>query len=397
MTANYSDTDNTASSRFNFDRSVDRKDTDSAKWQHYRAEGERQGRDILPMWVADMDFESPPEVIDALRQRIDHGVFGYGKVSEGMTEAFCNWYAEQHNWQIDPKWIVWLPGLVSGLHAVARTFGEAGSAVMTHTPVYPPFLKVAERNHKQLQAIPMREGPRWALDLEAMQAKIKPNTRLFMLCNPHNPTGRVFSKEELEQLSDFVIRNDLVICSDEIHCDLVLDKARRHIPLASLSNEIAARTVTLLAPSKTFNIAGLACSAAVIPDSKLRSHFKRSIEGLMPGVNLLGFVAAEAAYREGHGWRSGLLDHLVSNRDLIIRWAEGKKQVNISAPEATYLAWLDLRSTGYEKPAQWLLQETGVALSEGSDFGLPGFARLNFGCSRQQLEQALARLNDALS
>lgn len=389
---------NPCESVFNFDKPVARDNTDSAKWQHYQREAEAQGREILPMWVADMDFVSPPAVLDALKARVEHGVFGYGQVPDGMTEAFCNWYAEQHNWQIDPKWIVWLPGLVSGLHAVARTFGEAGSAVMTHTPVYPPFLKVAERNHKQLQAIPMREGQRWALDLEAMQAQIKPNTRLFMLCNPHNPTGRVFSKEELEQLSDFVIRNDLVICSDEIHCDLVLDqKARRHIPLATLSEEIAARTVTLLAPSKTFNIAGLGCSAAVIPDSKLRSHFKRSVQGLMPGVNLLGFVAAEAAYREGAVWREQLVGYLAENRNHLMRWAEDKQQVRLKFPEATYLAWLDMRATGQEKPAQWLLKEAGVALSEGADFGLPGFARLNFGCSRGQLERALERIDQVLS
>ncbi len=397
MTANNSETTSTLPSRYNFDQPVDRTDTDSAKWQHYQQEGERQGRKILPMWVADMDFVSPPEVLDALQQRVAHGVFGYGKVPEGMTEAFCDWYAKHHNWQIDPKWIVWLPGLVSGLHAVGRTFGEAGSGIMTHPPVYPPFLKVATRNHKQLLAIPMQEGQLWSLDLPAMRAQVKSNTRLFMLCNPHNPTGRVFSKEELRALADFCIEQDLVICSDEIHCDLVLDKNRRHIPLASLSDEIAARTVTLLAPSKTFNIAGLACSAAVIPDTKLRSHFKRSIEGLMPGVNLMGFVAAEAAYRNGAEWRSELVNYLTANRDLLVRWAENKEQVVMSQPEATYLAWLDLRATGQEKPALWLLQETGVALSEGADFGRPGFARLNFGCSRQLLEQVLERLDLVLN
>lgn len=396
MTANPPQTNNSLSSRYNFDQPVDRTNTDSAKWRHYQQEGERQGREILPMWVADMDFVSPPEVLDALQQRVAHGVFGYGNVSEGMTEAFCGWYAKHHNWQIDPKWIVWLPGLVSGLHAVGRAFGEAGSAIMTHTPVYPPFLKVASRNHKQLQAIPMQEGLRWSLDLSAMRAQVKSNTRLFMLCNPHNPTGRVFSKDELMQLARFCIEQDLVICSDEIHCDLVLDKRQRHIPLASLSEEIAARTVTLLAPSKTFNIAGLACSAAVIPDAKLRGQFKRSIEGLMPGVNLMGFVAAEAAYRHGAEWRAELLGYLKNNRDLIVNWAAGKDQVVFHPPEATYLAWLDLRAIGQGAPAQWLLQEMGVALSEGADFGLPGFARLNFGCSRSILESALQRLDKVL-
>lgn len=382
---------------FDFDPPVDRRQTDSAKWQRYRQEAERQGRDIIPMWVADMDFVSPPCVLEALHERVSQGVFGYGKVPDGMTEAFCDWYQQRHRWTIDPKWIVWLPGLVSGLHAVGRAFGEAGSSIMTHTPVYPPFLKIAERNRKQLQDVPMQEGPRWSLDFDAMKAQVKTNTRLFMLCNPHNPTGRVFSKEELEQLARFCVEQDLVICSDEIHCDLVLDDSRRHIPLASLSPEIAARTITLLAPSKTFNIAGLACSAAVIPDSKLRSRFKKSVQGLMPEVNLLGFTAAEAAYRDGGPWRDQLVAYLAGNRNRLQTWTESKQQVALVWPEATYLGWLDLRATGQQKPAQWLLESAGVALSEGSDFGLPGFARLNFGCSREQLERALSRLDTVLS
>lgn len=381
---------------FDFDAPVDRRGSDSAKWQRYQAEAEKQGREIIPMWVADMDFVSPPCVLEALQARVAHGVFGYGKVPEGMTEAFCHWYASRYHWDIDPKWIIWLPGLVGGLHAVARAFGEAGSAIMTHTPVYPPFLKVAARNNKQLQAVPMREGARWSLNLDAMRAQVKANTRLFMFCNPHNPTGRVFSREELEQLARFCTEQDLLICSDEIHCDLVLDHSRRHIPLASLSPDMAARTITLLAPSKTFNIAGLACSAAVIPDAGLRSRFKRSIQGLMPEVNLLGFTAAEAAYRGGGPWRDQLVDYLAANRDRLTAWAAGKQQVTLIPAEATYLAWLDLRAAGVDKPARWLLQEAGVALSEGADFGLPGFARLNFGCPRTQLEAALDRLDTVL-
>lgn len=382
---------------YNFDQPVVRTGTDSSKWQHYQREAERQGREIVPMWVADMDFVSPPQVLEALQQRVAHGVFGYGKAPEGMTEAFCSWYAEHHHWQIDPQWIVWLPGLVSGLHAVGRAFGDAGTAIMTHTPVYPPFLKVAERCQKTLQAVPMKQGAHWTLDLDAMRAQVTDSTRLLMLCNPQNPTGRVFSREELEQLAAFCIERDLVICSDEIHCDLVLEAGLQHIPLASLSEDIAARTVTLLAPSKTFNIAGLACSAAVIPNAGLRARFKRAIEGFLPGVNLLGFVAAEAAYREGADWRNQLVSYLAANGDRVAQWAEAKHQVVMSRPEATYLAWLDLRATGQERPAQWLLQEAGVALSEGADFGLPGFARLNFGCSRDQLELALMRLDQVLS
>lgn len=384
---------------FDFDQIHPRQNSDSIKWRQYQNPTE-QGQDVIPMWVADMDFASPPAVVEALQKRVAEQVYGYGCEPKSVAEAFCEWYCRRYHWQIEPEWIVWLPGLVCGLHAVAKAFGSPDTALMTHTPVYPPFLKLAERNLQQLQAVPMlkpeQTGTGWQLDFEAMTQQVTPQTKLFMLCHPHNPTGRAFTREELNQLADFCLKHDLLLCSDEIHCDLVLSE-QAHIPLASLNESIAARCITLLAPSKTFNIAGLACSAAVIADPLLRKQFKHSIQGFMPEVNILGFVAAEAAYRQGEPWLDALQDYLRGNRAILQAWASRKQNVQFVAPEATYLGWLDLRAYGIERPAQWLLKETGVALSEGSDFGCEGFVRLNFGCPKAQLLAALERLDQVLS
>lgn len=350
-----------------FDRVLNRQQSDSMKWRRY------QDQDVIPMWVADMDFAAPDVVVDALQHRVAEGVYGYGVVPEGLPEALCAWYRRRYNWQIEPQWLVWLPGLVSGLHAVTKVFGEPGGSVMTHSPVYPPFLKVAERSEQQLIAVPMLEESgdgQWQLDLAAMERAVTPETRLLMFCNPHNPTGRVFRREELEQVAEFCLKHDLLICSDEIHCDLVLESSLSHIPMASVSGVIAQRCVTLLAPSKTFNIAGLACSVAVIPDTKLRRRFNQQMMGLMPHVNILGYVAAQAAYEGGEPWLERLLVYLRENRQLLIEWLEQYPKLKMSLPEATFLGWIDFRAYGQDYPARWLLKEAGVALSEGAEFGV---------------------------
>lgn len=391
-----------------FDRASDRHESDSIKWRRY------SDKDVIPMWIADMDFAAPDAVVEALQQRVAEGVYGYGVVPDGLVGSVCAWYQERYQWTIEPSWLVWLPGLVSGLHAVTKAFGGPGSGVMTHTPVYPPFLKVAERCGKRLDAVPMlfkpdvnlkkgacetgidKEDKTWRLDFEQMQQAVQLDSRLLMFCNPHNPTGRVFRRDELEQVAHFCLKNNLLICSDEIHCDLVLEPGLQHIPMASLSAAIAQQSITLLAPSKTFNIAGLGCSIAVIPNRELRKQFKQSIQGLMPGVNILGYVAAEAAYKKGGDWLVQLQDYLRQNRGILADWVAEHKRLSMSVPEATYLGWIDFRDYGQELPAKWLLKEVGVALSEGADFGLPGFARINFGCPSEQLRQALDRLDQAL-
>lgn len=365
----------------------------SQKWHRYAA-------DVLPLWVADMDFHSPPAVIDALQRRVAHGVYGYGEVPATLSEALCQWSAHHYAWSIEPEWQQWLPGVVPALHFAAMALTQPGEGVLTIAPIYPPFLAVAERTGRLAQqamlAEPAAPGEPWRLDIEALEAAITPQTRLLLWCHPHNPTGRVWTLRELEQLAAVVERHDLWVVSDELHCDLLLDEGARHRPLAALFPELAKRTITLWAPSKTFNLAGLTSACAVIPDPTLRHRFAEATKGFLPDGNVLGLVAAEAAYREGEPWRQALLDVLRRHRTALEARVATWPGVSLSAPESTYLAWLDMRDAGLgEIPAQTLLEKAGVALSEGAAFGCPGFVRLNFGTTASQLEAALSRM-DAL-
>nr|WP_320010376.1 PatB family C-S lyase [uncultured Desulfobulbus sp.] len=376
--------------QFDFDTVIDREGSSSLKWDHYK------NQDILPMWVADMDFASPPDVIAALQQRIDHGVFGYTLAPESLVEAVLAHMQHQYSWQVEPEWLVWLPGLVTGLSAVCRAVAEPGEEVITFTPIYPPFMSAPASMGQQTVRVPLaQEGTRWTMDLEALAAAITPRTKLLLLCSPHNPVGRVWSREELLALAGLACKHDLSICSDEIHADLVLDTDKYHLPLAMLDPEISRRTITLQAPSKTYNIPGLGCSYAVIPDPKLRQRLHRAIEGIVPHVNCLGYAAAEAAYRHGEPWRQALITYLRGNRDLLMQSIDALPGLSMSPVEATYLAWIDLRERGIEKTQQFF-EQAGVGLSGGSGFDLPGFVRLNFGCPRSRLEEALHRMERAL-
>ncbi|HBA00120.1 MAG TPA: aspartate aminotransferase [Halomonas sp.] len=366
----------------------------SQKWHRYAA-------DVLPLWVADMDFHSPPAVIDALQRRVAHGVYGYGEVPATLSEALCQWSAHHYAWSIEPEWQQWLPGVVPALHFAAMALTQPGEGVLTIAPIYPPFLAVAERTGRLAQqamlAEPAAPGEPWRLDIEALEAAITPQTRLLLWCHPHNPTGRVWTLRELEQLAAVVERHDLWVVSDELHCDLLLDEGARHRPLAALFPELAKRTITLWAPSKTFNLAGLTSACAVIPDPALRHRFAEATKGFLPDGNVLGLVAAEAAYREGEPWRQALLDVLRRHRTALEARVATWPGVSLSAPESTYLAWLDMRDAGLgETPAQTLLEKAGVALSEGAAFGCPGFVRLNFGTTASQLEAALSRMDTLL-
>lgn len=370
----------------------------SQKWHRY-------GDDVLPLWVADMDFVSPPAVLEALRARVDHGVFGYGQVPDSLRDTLCAWSERHYGWRIEPDWQLWLPGVVPALHLASQALTEPGDGVLTITPIYPPFLRVAERTgrvHQQAaMAEPTAPGEPWRLDLEALEAAITPRTRLLLWCHPHNPTGRVWTHDELAGLAELAQRHDLLVVSDELHCDLLLDEGARHVPLAAALPELAARTLTLLAPSKTFNLAGLTTACAVISDPALRRRFATVAKGLMPDGNVLGLVAAEAAYAEGDPWRRALLEVLRGHRQALVERVARWPGVAMSAPESTYLAWLDLRQSpalaGVECPQQTLLQRAAVALSDGADFGAPGLARLNFGTTATQLEAALARLDEVLA
>lgn len=371
---------------FDFDTVIDRRNTGSEKWDRYA------GQDIIPLWVADMDFRSPPAVLEALQQRVEHGVFGYSSPPEELVAVVLAMLRQEYGWQVQPEWLVWLPGLVCGLNVACRAVGALGDAVATFTPVYPPFLTAPGLAGRELISVPLLEQQgRWVMDLEALEQAISPRTRLLMLCSPHNPVGRVWSREEQLALAALVERHDLMVCSDEIHAGLVLDSGKTHIPFACLAPELARRTITLLAPSKTWNIPGLGCSFAVIPDKQLRQSFRGVMAGIVSHVNLLGYTATLAAYRDGEPWRQALLGYLRQNRDLVLETIQAMPGLKIWPVEATYLAWIDAQGLGVADPAS-LFEQAGVGLSDGAPFGAPGFVRLNFGCPRSLLQQALERM-----
>jgi cystathionine beta-lyase len=376
---------------FDFDTFVDRRQTASVKWDRYK------DRDVLPMWVADMDFCSPPAVIDALHRRVDHGVFGYTSAPEPLVECLVDLMEKRYGWKIEPEWLVWLPGLVTGLNVACRAVGAPGDAVMSATPVYPPFLTAPGHFQRTLIRVPMSKAKhRWEPDFDRMEAQMTPETRLLLWCSPHNPVGRVFSRFELERLAEICLAHDVIICSDEIHCDLVLDPEKWHIPTASLAPEVADQTITLMAPSKTFNIPGLSCAFAVISQPALRGRFTKAMEGIVPHVNALGYTAALAAFSHGWEWLAALIDYLRANRNRVAERIDRISGLSAAPVEASYLTWIDTRQTGIENPAGFF-EKAGVGLSDGRDFDGDGFVRLNFGCRRRQLDLALDRMEAALA
>ena len=389
---------------FDFDAVVDRRGTASFKWDRYG------GRDVIPLWVADMDFRSPPAVMAALQERASHGVFGYTHASEELEATVQSMLAREYSWEVPAAWLVWLPGLVSGLNVLCRAVGAPGDEVATFVPIYPPFLSAPGFGERPVLRVSLvlsasdraaasgtaATPGRWEMDLDLLEHALTPRTRLLLLCSPHNPTGRVWSRAELEALAEVACRHDLVIGSDEVHAGLVLDEDKRHVPLATLGPDIAARTITLMAPSKTFNIPGLGCSFAVISDPSRRRDFCRAMEGIVPHVNLFGYVAAQAAYESGGLWLKALLAYLRDNRDLVESEIGSMPGLSVAHVEATYLAWIDARDSGFPDPTRDF-ERAGVGLSDGAEFGAPGFVRLNFGCSRSLLAEGLARMKAALA
>ena len=381
-------------SAFDFGTGPERAGSDSIKWRRYA------GRDVIPMWVADMDFAAPPPVLEALQARVAHGVFGYADPWPSLVESVQAGIARDHGWRIEPDWLVWLPGVVTGFNVAVRAVGQPGDGVFTATPVYPPFLHAPANFGQRLVTAPLvHDGRRWGWDWPATEAALADGVRLFMLCNPHNPVGRVFDRDELGRIAALAERHDLVICSDEIHCGLVLDPATPHTPIAALGDAVARRTITLMAPSKTWNIPALYCAFAIIPDAALRARYKRAMAGIVPHVNVLGLVATEVAYRDCDPWRQALLDTLRGNAARVARVINGLPGLVTTPVEATYLAWIDCRgllaARGIANAAAFF-EAAGVGLSDGKDFGLPGFVRLNFGCPPQRLEAALERIRHAV-
>ena len=371
-----------------FDKEVERANSQSDKWSKYP-------QDVIPLWVADMDFESPDCIKQALSERLDHGVFGYTHASKSLEKNIIK-HAEQHyNWEVSRAQIVHLPGLVCALHLAVRAFSNEGDTIVVPSPIYPNFNKAVLNADRKLSHVEMQvKNGRWVPDMQAFEvACAQPSCKMILLCNPHNPGGTVYTKSALEAIHQLAKRYDLLVVSDEIHCDLILDDLP-HVPFASVNEDAANRTITLMAPSKTFNVAGLGYAFAVIANPTLRSAFNDAKAGLVPYPNLLGLTAANAAFAEGQDWHKSLLTYLKKNRDLIEAWLPNTplKMVHL---EATYLAWIDVSALQLDSPHQFFL-EAGIGISDGKDFGNPNYIRLNFGCPKSRLEDAIKRINHAL-
>lgn len=386
--------------KYNFDQVVDRRASDSVKWNYFDA-------DVLPMWVADMDFISPQPVIDALRERAEHGFFGYPQSAAPPTKqltelraAIVEWLAERHGWSIQPEWLVFVPGVVTGFNLAVTRLAKQ-EAVLIQTPVYPPILSVAKEVGVvgQQMELTLAGNGSYNIDWDLFESAFSPATRLFLLCNPHNPVGKVFTSTELARMAETCLRNDVLILSDEIHSDLIYSESR-HIPIAALAPEICDRTITLMAPSKTFNLAGLQCSFAIIANAELRKWYQTARGEMVPWINLFGAVGALAAYRHGEEWLNQLLPYLQTNRETLLNYvAQFLPGVNASCPQGTYLAWLDCRQTEIPgNPCKFFYDKARVGLRDGASFGDggEGFVRLNFGCPRPLLMEGLQRMSAAL-
>jgi cystathionine beta-lyase len=379
---------------FDFDRPMDRRHSDSTKWRTY-------DEDVLPLWTADMDFAVPPPVIDALHARVAHGVFGYCVHPPELRDLIAERMWRLYQWRVRPDEVVLQTGVLKAFQLVASLAAGRTDGILVQPPVYPPILGAPQHNGSVHQEAPLvgRPDGRYEIDFDAFEAAITASTRVFILCNPHNPVGRVFRRGELERLAEVCLRHDVLICSDEIHSDLVYPGAG-HLPIASLSPEVSRRTVTLMAPSKTFNIPGLRCSFAIVQAPDLRRRVAGDHGGDFADVNNLGLVAATAAYRDGQPWLDDVLRYLESNRTIVVDFVRRELTgVATVAPEATYLAWLDFRQSGVEgDPYEFMLQHARVALSPGPSFGTGGggFARLNFACPRATLTEALTRMKQAM-
>ena len=377
-----------------FDHIIDRRRSDSDKWRCH-------DEDVLPLWVADMDFAAPEAVLRALQERLAHGVFGYGRPPDGLCEVIQGRLARLYGWRVETDEIFFIPGVVSGFNLACQAVGAPGDEVLVETPIYPPMLAAPENTGRICKAVPLVEGrQRYEHDFDAFEQAITERTSIFLLCNPHNPVGRIFEASELERLAEICLRHDVVICSDEIHCDIVY-QGHRHVPIASLAPEIARQTITLFAPSKTFNIAGLCCSVGVVQNPHLRARLAQAGAGLVPSVNVLGYTAALAAYRDGQAWLDALLAYLEGNRDYVLEYV-GARMPGIQCwrPEGTFVAWLDCRELSIPgEPAQFFLEHARVALNDGASFGAggAGFVRLNFGCPRAILAEALERMRAAVA
>lgn len=374
-----------------FDKVVARSDTGSLKWDLYK------GRDILPFWVADMDFEAAPPIQQALEERLRHHVYGYTLAPDGLADAVIAHLQKEHDWQVDPEWIVWLPGVVTGLAVCCRAFCADGDEIVVNPPIYHHFFDSHDVERQSVVRVPLHKvGDRWTYDMPAMEAAFNDKTRLMMMCSPHNPTGTVFTSDELTALADLCQRHDVIMVSDEIHSDLVIDRQARHYPTAKACSSMDDQMVTLMSGSKTWNIAGLNCSFAIIKNPELRERFNRTAQSIVPMVPPLAYVATQAAYGKGDAWRQELLDYLWENFECIRQELGEVEGLQVEPIQATYLAWIDATGLGLDN-TQGFFEEHGVGLSSGEQFGQSQYLRMNFACPRATLLEGLQRMKAAVA
>ncbi len=381
-----------------FDEFVDRSAGNCLKWNYF-------DQDVLPMWVADMDFKSAEPIIRAVSARAAFGVYGYEMPSKSLREAVCAWLLRRHGWHVQPDEIVFLPGLVSGLNLMCRAFGRIGDEAIVLPPVYPPFLTAPGNNGMAARKVQLSESLRdgrieYTIDFDALERAFTSRTSLLLMCHPHNPIGREWTCDEMTKLAELCAKHDAVIVSDEIWADVTLDGAK-HAPFGSLSPEIAQRCITLMAPSKTFNVPGLGCSFAVVQNPALKRLLMNAENGIIPHVNAFGLAAAEAAFTQCDEWLDELRGYLSANRAAMLAFIDDHMPaIRATVPQAAYLGWLDCRNAGIDGNAStFFLKQARVALNDGAGFGAggEGFVRFNFGCPRKQMLQALEQMSAALS
>ncbi len=383
---------------YDFDKILSRENTNCVKWDLCR---ETFGKaDVIPLWVADMDFATPDFVLQALRERLEHPVLGYGFRSVDYLESICDWVKRRNGWDISPEWIDFSPGIVSGLVLAINAYTKENDGILIQPPVYHPFAETIQSNERVIVNNPLKVvNGKFIIDFDDLDQKLE-NAKAIMISNPHNPVGRAFTKEELLEIGNLCIRHDVTIISDEIHSDLI-QKPHKHIHIASLSEELAARTITFMAPSKTFNLAGLSTGVVIIPNKMKREQYQNWANRLHTWVgNIFGFVALEAAYRQGDEWLDQLNEYVGHNINYVINYIHQHiPKVKCYCPEATYLMWMDFTALGMEDKTlhNFLIEKAGLGLNEGFIFGKEGkgHMRINLACPKSILEKAMMQLKAA--
>ncbi|WP_280771414.1 MalY/PatB family protein [Salipaludibacillus daqingensis] len=384
-----------------FEQNIDRRNTASVKWERTK-EVFKTEQDVLPMWVADMDFRPPEAVTTALQERVEHGIFGYTFIGDNVSKAICSWMRKRHGWTVEKEWIQYSPGVVPSIGKIIQALTDPGDKILVQSPVYPPFFSMIKSNDRVVENCPLvKSDHQYDIDFNAFEQSLKNGVKLFLLCHPHNPTGRVWKEDELRKMAELCVAHDVVIVSDEIHSDLIL-KPHKHIPIASLSDEIGEQTITLVAPSKTFNLAGLQSSAIISSNNSFRKKIT-SIDQQQGAftLNAFGIIAMEAAYLHGEEWLEELLTYLEGNIATVKNYlVEHIPSLSLVEPEATYLLWIDCRKLGLSdaKINHLFVEEGKVGFNPGPSFGKggEGFVRMNVACPRATVEEGLKRMKKAL-